>query len=131
MRILVTGSAGFIGSALVRYLVESTDHEVLNVDKPTSAGTLAVTGLYFYDNQVLDIAAGLKPSRRGEFEITHVIEASEFVRAVQDRQGVIIASLDEIALANGFVDREHVLRRGRSREKTADGRYPIELADAA
>lgn len=131
-------------------------------EKPARPETnLAVTGLYFYDNRVLDIAAGLRPSRRGEFEITDVnqayldaddlhveqlsrgyawldtgtheslLEASEFVRAVQNRQGVIIACLEEIALANGFVDRDHVLRRGRSCEKTAYGRYLIELAEAA
>lgn len=132
------------------------------VEKPKKPDSnMAVTGLYFYDNRVLDIAAGLKPSARGEYEITDVnqayldldelyvesmsrgfawldtgtheslLEAAEFVRAVQHRQGVLVACLEEIALANGFVDREHVRRRGQELEKTSYGRYLIELAEAA
>ncbi|MBV9078028.1 MAG: glucose-1-phosphate thymidylyltransferase RfbA [Methylobacteriaceae bacterium] len=148
-----------------RYGVVSLDGEgraTKIVEKPkTPESNLAVTGLYFYDNRVVEIAAAVKPSARGEYEITDVnqayleagelhveqlsrgyawldtgtheslLEASEFVRAVQNRQGVIVACLEEIALANGFVGREEVMRRGRQFEKTPYGRYLIELAEAA
>ncbi|GJD34082.1 glucose-1-phosphate thymidylyltransferase RfbA [Methylobacterium aerolatum] len=132
------------------------------VEKPANPESdLAVTGLYFYDNRVVEIAAQVKPSERGEYEITDVnqaylemgelhveplsrgfawldtgtheslLEASEFVRVVQNRQGVIIACLEEIALANGFVGREHVRDRGRQFSKTSYGRYLIEISEAA
>jgi len=100
----------------------------------------AVTGLYFYDNRVLDIAAGLAPSPRGELEITDVnraylaagelavrllgrgiawldtgtheslLQASEFIAAVEQRQGLKVACLEEIALRMGWLDRDAVLR---------------------
>ena len=118
----------------------------------------AVTGLYFYDNDVVEIARQLKPSARGEYEITdlnrvylergrlHVekmsrgyawldtgthdslLEASEFVRTIQHRQGIQIACLEEIAFRNGFIDAETVRAAGRSMEKTAYGRYLLGLA---
>ena len=119
----------------------------------------AVTGLYFYDNRVLDIAASIKPSPRGEFEITDVnraymemgelyverlsrgyawldtgtheslLEAGEFVRTVQHRQGVQIACLEEIAFLNGFIDKDQLRAIGKGREKTAYGRYLLSLLD--
>ena len=100
----------------------------------------AVTGLYFYDNRVLDIAAGLAPSPRGELEITDVnraylaagelavrllgrgiawldtgtheslLQAAEFIAAVEQRQGLKVACLEEIALRMGWLDRDAVLR---------------------
>jgi glucose-1-phosphate thymidylyltransferase len=100
----------------------------------------AVTGLYFYDNAVLDIAAALKPSRRGELEITDVnldylrrgelhvevltrgfawldtgthdslLQASNFIQTLQDRQGLRVACLEEIAYKMGFLDRAAVSR---------------------
>ena len=118
----------------------------------------AVTGLYFYDNDVVEIARQLKPSTRGEYEITdlnrvylergslHVekmsrgyawldtgthdslLEASEFVRTIQHRQGIQIACLEEIAFRNGFIDAETVRAAGRAMEKTAYGRYLLGLA---
>jgi glucose-1-phosphate thymidylyltransferase len=127
--------------------------------KPKS--NFAVTGLYCYDNQVKEIAANLKPSSRGEFEITDVnriymergqlhvtrmgrgyawldtgthdslLEASEFVRTIQHRQGIHIACLEEIAFANGFIDAERLLAAGKSLEKTAYGKYLIRLAERA
>ncbi len=119
----------------------------------------AVTGLYFYDNRVVDFAKQVRPSARGELEITDLnrmymeagdlfveqlsrgyawldtgtheslVEASEFVRAVQKRQGVHIACLEEIAYLNGFIDRDQLAARGRLFEKTAYGRYLMEIAD--
>jgi len=120
----------------------------------------AVTGLYIYDNRVLDFAAGLKPSARGEFEITDInrmymergelhveqmprgyawldtgthdslLEASEFVRTIQHRQGVQIACLEELAYQNGYIDRAKLLERGQKFKNTAYGQYLIELGDA-
>jgi glucose-1-phosphate thymidylyltransferase len=119
----------------------------------------AVTGLYFYDNRVIEYARTLKPSPRGELEITDVnrlymeagdlyveplsrgyawldtgthdslLEASEFVRTLQKRQGVHIAALEEIAFKNGFIDRDQLRARGNIFAKTHYGRYLLELAD--
>jgi glucose-1-phosphate thymidylyltransferase len=121
----------------------------------------AVTGLYFYDNRVVEYARALKPSARGELEITDLnrlymeagdlyvepmsrgyawldtgthdslLEASEFVRTLQKRQGVEIASLEEIAFNNGFIDVEQLRARGNLFAKTHYGRYLIDLADRA
>jgi glucose-1-phosphate thymidylyltransferase len=118
---------------------------------------MAVTGLYFYDNRVLDMAASLKPSTRGEYEITdlnrlymelgelHVqpmsrgyawldtgthdslLEASEFVRTIQHRQGMQVACLEEIAYINGFITREEVHQRGKLFAKTRYGQYLLGL----
>lgn len=130
-------------------------------EKPKSPkSSWAVTGLYFYDNQVLEIAASLVPSARGELEITDInraylemrslkveflsrgytwldtgthdslCEASEFVRIIQRRQGTQIACLEEIAYLNAFIDREQLIRRGREFEKTEYGRYLLALAEA-
>jgi len=117
----------------------------------------AVTGLYVYDNRVLDIAARVTPSKRGELEITDVnraymalealtverlgrgfawldtgthdnlIEASEFVRTIQKRQGIQIACLEEIAYLNGFISRESLYQLGKQLEKTAYGQYILRL----
>jgi glucose-1-phosphate thymidylyltransferase len=117
----------------------------------------AVTGLYFYDNEVLDIAAAVKPSERGELEITDVnraylergalqverlgrgyawldtgthdslIEAGEFVRTVQKRQGVQVACLEEIAYEQGFITAAQLKARGELFAKTAYGQYILRL----
>jgi len=117
----------------------------------------AVTGLYFYDNRVLDIAAAIKPSERGELEITDVnrayldlgeleverlgrgyawldtgthdslIEAGEFVRTIQKRQGVQVACLEEIAFEQGFITAAQVRARGEIFGKTAYGQYLLRL----
>ena len=130
------------------------------VEKPKQPeSNWAVTGLYFYDNAVLDIAAAVKPSPRGELEITDVnraymergllhvermsrgyawldtgthdslLEASEFVRTIQHRQGMQIACLEEIAYLQGFIGRDQLLARARLFEKTAYGQSLLRLAE--
>jgi len=119
----------------------------------------AVTGLYFYDNRVVEFAKKVLPSARGELEITDLnrmymdagdlfveqlsrgyawldtgtheslVEASEFVRAVQKRQGVHVACLEEIAYANGFIDRTQLKARGELFAKTSYGRYLLAIAE--
>ena len=119
----------------------------------------AVTGLYFYDNSVLDIARDVKPSARGELEITSVneayliqgrltveclgrgfcwfdtgthaslLQAGEFVRAVADRQNLQIACLEEIAFHQGWITAEQVLKLGRELAKNDYGRYLLDLVE--
>lgn len=121
----------------------------------------AVTGLYFYDNSVVDKATRLKPSPRGELEITDLnrlymeesalfvermsrgyawldtgthdslLEAAEFVRTIQHRQGTHIACLEEIAYQNGFIGKEQLVERGKLFEKTSYGQYLLKLASAS
>ncbi|CAO3439889.1 glucose-1-phosphate thymidylyltransferase RfbA [Azospirillum doebereinerae] len=119
----------------------------------------AVTGLYFYDNQVLDIAAAVKPSERGELEITSVnaaylemgaldveqmgrgygwfdtgthdslLEAAEFVRTIQHRQGMQIACPEEIAYVAGWIDAGQLARLAEPLRKNEYGRYLLSLVD--
>lgn len=140
--------------------LDETGRAVSLEEKPAEPKSRqAVTGLYFYDNRVVDFAKQVRPSARGELEITDLnrmymeagdlfveqlsrgyawldtgtheslVEASEFVRAVQKRQGVHIACLEEIAYINGFIDREQLRIRGKLFEKTAYGRYLLEIAE--
>ncbi len=117
----------------------------------------AVPGLYFYDNQVVDIAASIKPSPRGELEITDINkyylergqltvellgrgfcwldtgtheslqQAASYVQAVQERQGLKIACLEEIAYRLGYIDREEVERLARSMKKNQYGTYLMDM----
>jgi glucose-1-phosphate thymidylyltransferase len=113
------------------------------VEKPISPKShWAVTGLYFYDNRVLDIAANLKPSPPGELEITDVtaylvlgelacepgtpdsiLDAAEFVRTIEQRQGWMIARIEEIAYRSGFIDAEQLLRIAATLKNIYYGRY--------
>ena len=145
-----------------RYGVVSFDDTGRAVDlaeKPSNPKSpWAVTGLYFYDNRVLDIAAAVKPSARGELEITDVnrayldlgeleverlgrgyawldtgthdslIEAGEFVRTIQKRQGVQVACLEEIAFEQGFISAAQLRARGELFAKTAYGQYILRRA---
>lgn len=117
----------------------------------------AVTGLYFYDNDVINIAKSIKPSLRGELEITTVneiylkndalnvellgrgfawldtgthdslIEAGSFVETVQKRQGMMVACLEEIAWRNGWLTKENLYERGQQLSKNHYGQYLIKL----
>ena len=145
-----------------RYGVVEFDAEgraVMIEEKPEKPRShYAVTGIYFYDNRVLDIAAELRPSARGELEITDVslaylelgelrlellgrgvawldtgtheslLQAATFVEAIQQRQGLKVACLEEIALHKGYIDREQVLRLGKAMEKSSYGDYLVEIA---
>ncbi|MEX0173951.1 glucose-1-phosphate thymidylyltransferase RfbA [Streptomyces sp. LMG1-1-1.1] len=130
-------------------------------EKPAKPQTnLAITGLYLYDNQVVDIARELKPSERGELEITDLnrvylergeatliplgrgfvwldtgthdalMEAGDYVQVLEHRQGVRIACLEEIAWRMGYIDRETCYRLGSRLAKSSYGRYIMEMAEA-
>lgn len=120
---------------------------------------LAVTGLYFYDNDVIEIAKSLTPSARGELEITDVnnhyiaernarvyrmgrgyawldcgtynglMQASQFVQVIEERQGHMIACLEEIAYRQGFITKEELIARGERLNSSAYGQYLLEVAE--
>lgn len=119
----------------------------------------AVPGLYFYDNDVVEIAANVKPSARGEIEITSInneylcrgdlyvetlgrgfawldtgnhdslLDAADFVAAFQKRQGLYISCIEEIAYKRGFITKEQLLKLAEPLMKTAYGQYMVEVAN--
>jgi glucose-1-phosphate thymidylyltransferase len=127
-------------------------------EKPISPkSNFAVTGLYFYDNQVVDIAKSLKPSKRGELEITDVNklylenkalnvevmargfawldtgtheslnEASNFIQTIEHRQGLKVACLEEIAFRKGYINADEVMKIAKAYSKNAYGSYLMNL----
>jgi glucose-1-phosphate thymidylyltransferase len=119
----------------------------------------AVVGLYFYDNQIVGLADALEPSPRGELEITDVnlaylkqgqlrvellgrgiawldtgtheslLQASEYIHTVQERQGLMISSIEEIAFRQGWISRERLAKLGRDLAKSPYGSYLVQLAE--
>jgi glucose-1-phosphate thymidylyltransferase len=144
-----------------RYGVVEFDEagRVLSLEEkpPQPRSQYAVTGLYFYDNQVLDIAAGLRPSARGELEITDVNraylhqsqlyverltrgiawldtgthealnQASNFVQAIEERQGLMIACIEEIAYRMGYISAEDLERLAAPLHSSGYGRYLLQV----
>jgi len=129
-------------------------------EKPTNPkSSYAVTGLYFYDNQVLDIAANLQPSSRGELEITDVnriylqrgqllceklargiawldtgthealMQASNYIQAIEERQGLMVACLEEIAFRMGYISRDDLARLAHSMKTSTYGQYLLRVLE--
>ena len=172
-QLLANAVARTDGATVFSYTVEDPErYGVVELDKSGRALSLeekpaapksnhAVTGLYFYDNRVVEYARNLKPSARGELEITDLnrlymdagdlyvermgrgfawldtgthdslLEASEFVRTLQHRQGIQIACLEEIAFEQGFITADEARARGELFAKTAYGRAILQAVARA
>ncbi len=186
---LVLGDNVFYGQNLTGLVREAADREhgatvfAYRVENPSSYGVVAfgadgravsldekpaepksdyaVTGLYFYDSQVVERAKALRPSARGEFEITDLnrvyleagelnvttfgrgfawldtgtaesmLQAANFVQAVEDRQGLMVACLEEIAFRMGWIDRSQLAELGRQMSGNRYGKYLLRLAGEA
>jgi len=139
----------------------SKNGSVLSIEeKPKNPkSNFAVTGLYFYDNDVVSIAETIKPSRRGELEITDInnlylknnnmkvellgrgfawldtgtheslIEASQFVLTIEKRQGLKIACIEEIAYHNGWISYDDVIKKGESMKQNGYGQYLLNISE--
>ncbi|MCR5652725.1 MAG: glucose-1-phosphate thymidylyltransferase RfbA [Ruminococcus sp.] len=139
------------------------DKNVISIEeKPKQPKSkYAVPGLYFYDNKVVDIAKNIKPSKRGEIEITAInneylrrgelkvnllgrgvawfdtgtpvglLNAAQYVETVQTRQGLYMSCIEEIAWRKGFIDTKKLMELGKSMKKTDYGKYIIEIAKEA
>jgi len=160
-----------VGSTIFGYHVSNpTEFGVVEFDENNNVVSIeekpknpksnyAVPGLYFYDNDVVEIAKNVKPSDRGEIEITAVnneylrrgklkvelfgrgmawldtgthrglLEASNFVEAIQTRQGLYVACLEEIAYRKGFINREQLIKLAEPLFKVEYGKYLLNIAD--
>lgn len=138
---------------------DSAGKPVSIVEKPENPRShYAVTGLYYYDNDVVQIAKSLKPSPRGELEITDVnrvylaaeklrverigrgvawfdtgthqslLQAANFVQSIEERQGLMVACLEEVAFLQGFIDRDQLCTLGEKLQKNTYGEYLLRLA---
>jgi glucose-1-phosphate thymidylyltransferase len=137
------------------------DNNVVSIEEKPEfpKSNYAVPGLYFYDNDVVEIAKNIKPSARGEIEITAVnneylrrgnlkvelfgrgmawldtgthrglLDAANFVEAIQTRQGLYVACIEEIAYRNGFINREQLLKLAEPLMKIEYGKYLAQIAD--
>jgi glucose-1-phosphate thymidylyltransferase len=143
-------------------VVEFDDHGravSLEEKPPKPRSSYAVTGLYFYDNQVLDIAGALKPSARGELEITDInleylrrgqltveklgrgvawldtgtheslLQASHFVQTIEERQGLMICCVEEIAYRMGYIGADDVRRIAEPMRKNTYGQYLLNMIE--
>ena len=139
---------------------DSAGRAVSLEEKPSKPrSNYAVTGLYFYDNRVVDIAAGLTPSARGELEITDVnlaylhagdlqvermgrgiawldtgthealLQASNFIQAIEERQGLKVACVEEIAYRMGYISADDVRRIAKVMEKSGYGQYLLSMLE--
>lgn len=169
-RVLQKAMANKTGATIFGYPVKDArsfgvvefdkNHKVISIEeKPKEPkSNYAVPGLYFYDNRVVEIAKNVKPSARGEIEITAVnnaylemgelnvtllgrgmawldtgtpegmLKAAEFVEAVQDRQGFYVSCIEEIAWRRGFISTEQLIEIGESLKMTDYGQYLLTIA---
>jgi glucose-1-phosphate thymidylyltransferase len=140
---------------------DDNDYAVNIEEKPHKpVSNWAVTGLYFYDNEVVNIASQLKPSARGELEITHVnqayleegtlmvkklgrgiawldtgtheslLQAANYISAIEQRQGLQVACIEEIAFRMGYIDAERLARLAQPYLKNGYGQYLMDLLSA-
>lgn len=170
-RVLQNAAAREKGATIFGYYVKDPrEYGVVEFDSNNKAVSIeekpaipksnyAVPGLYFYDNDVVDIAKNVKPSARGEIEITSInneylrrgdlyvetlgrgfawldtgnhdalLDAADFVAAFQKRQGLYISCIEEIAYKRGFITREQLVKLAQPLLKTDYGRYLIDIAN--